>query len=105
MTIDAAVARESKAISLAKLGLFGWTVFTLFAPDPDAMNVNEMQRLVQHCNSRPTTVEETGKIFFKHPLSKDSIIGFKALTLLHTLLQQGPAKATARAVTHDRFLR
>ena len=48
--------------------------------------------------------EQIFKIMFRIPISKNPLVAFKAISIMHRLLAEGPAKMTALAISNDGFL-
>lgn len=44
------------------------------------------------------------KVLFRLPISKNPLLAFKSVHLLHRFVAEGSAKLTAQAITNDRFL-
>lgn len=44
------------------------------------------------------------KVLFRLPISKNPVLAFKAVNLMHRLVAEGSAKLTAQAITNDGFL-
>lgn len=68
-----------------------------FSPD-------DVDLLVNACTQSPDMPEQIFKVLFMLKISKNPIVAFKAIMLIHQLLAEGPAKLTALAITHDGFL-
>lgn len=50
------------------------------------------------------TPSEIFKVLFRLPISKNPLVAFKVVTLLHRLISEGPAKFTTHTVTNEGFL-
>lgn len=67
-------------------------------------NPNDVDILVDACTQSPEMPEKIFKALFMLKISKNPIVAFKSIMLIHQLLAEGPAKLTALAITHDGFL-
>lgn len=78
-------------------------VSSLLEPHLERMDASKLQSLIHHVNKQPSAVGDVFKILFKRPISKNPVVAFKGLTMLHALLREGPPEVTAAAYSHDEF--
>eukprot|EP00177_Eucheuma_denticulatum_P003292 GFKZ01005946.1.p1 GENE.GFKZ01005946.1~~GFKZ01005946.1.p1 ORF type:complete len:1197 (+),score=199.39 GFKZ01005946.1:23-3592(+) len=70
----------------------------------DPVSTDDIDLIVRACATEDGLPEKVFKVFFTLPISKNPVVAFNTITLLHYLLAEGPAKLTALAITHDGFL-
>lgn len=71
----------------------------LFASNPEAL-----EPVLDALPAADDLPENIFKVMFRIPISKNPIVAYKAIAVLHRLLVEGPAKMTAMAITNDEFL-
>lgn len=72
--------------------------------DVVALSQEEIDIVVRACAKNDQLPDNIFKFLFTLHISKNPIVAYKTVTLLHYLLAEGPAKLTALAITHDGFL-
>lgn len=69
-----------------------------------ACNPSVIDNLVESCAGKDDSADRIFKVLFKLPISKNPIVAFKVMTLIHRLVSEAPAKLTTLCVEHDGFL-
>lgn len=73
--------------------------------DVVALAQEDVDVVVRACAKDDELPDNIFKFLFTLQISKNPIVAYKAVTLLHYLLAEGTAKLTASAITHDGFLK